>query len=136
MTGIIDLRGWSNAPFPPDILQLCADDAGEVPQPLAGYRFALDVRIAPGAGSALIALDTAADAASNGVRIMNAAAGEIRIQIGAAQMAAAWNAAHAAGLMTAGAPAALVYDLRVTDTGGLASVWLEGRFTIEAGVTT
>lgn len=135
MAGSLDLRGWRNAPFPPDIIQLFADDAGSVPLALAGYSFALEVRTAPGVGSALISLDMAADTAANGIWIINAGAGEIRIQIAAAQMAAAWDAAFAAGLMRAGEAAPLVYDLRVTDTGGFASVWLEGQFFIEAGVT-
>lgn len=127
-----DLEGRRNVPFPPDVITLT--DSGSAVN-LSGMTFAIDVRAVPGEGSALISLDTAASDTADGIWVVNAAAGELRIQIDQASMQAAWDASYAAGLMKAGDPAPLFYDLLVFSSGGIPAAWLAGRFNILPGVT-
>lgn len=126
------LTGWRNAPFPPDVFAF-EEDAAAIN--LTGYTAALDVRAVAGTGTALISLDTTVSTSADGIRLSDAAGGELVIQIDQASMQSAWDAAYAAGLMKAGESAPLVYDLRIVDPDGHAEVWLEGAFTIKAGVT-
>lgn len=135
MTATFDLTGWRNTPFPPDLIQLALDDAGEVPVNLSGKSFAMDVRAIPGEGPALISLDLASDDAANGVRVVNAANGDLRLQIDKPTMQAAWDAAFAAGLMKAGEAAVLFYDLLVIGADSFIECVLEGRFIILPGST-
>lgn len=127
------LTGRRNTPFPPDTYAFA--DLG-VAINLTGKTAAMDVRAVAGAGSALISLDMAADATSNGIWFTNTVGGIIRIQISQAVMQSAWDAAKAAGLMKAGEAAPLLYDLLIYSADGVQEAWLEGDFIIEAGVTT
>jgi hypothetical protein len=131
-----NLTGWRNTAFPPKVLRLNNRVDGVLtPINLSGYTFALDVRATPGAGSALISLDTAADDTANGVRVVEAAAGRVRLQIDQATMQAAWEAAYTAGLMKAGEAAPLFYDLLLIHSDGFVEAPLEGQFNIEPGIT-
>lgn len=131
-TETLPLTGWRNTPFPADVIAFVD---GLTPIDLSLKSFALEVRAVAGAGSALISLDTTDSTSANGVRASDAAGGELVVQIDQATMQSAWDAAYAAGLMKAGEPAPLVYDLRVSDEDGFAEVWLEGSFTINPGIT-
>lgn len=136
MVPVCDLTGWRNAPFPrSEEIQLAYDDAGDLPVNLTGKTFALDARAVPGEGPALISLNTAPDDEANGVRLVNAGLGILRLQIDQATMQAAWDAALAAGLMKAGEAARLFYDLLVISPDGFVEAVLEGRFIILPGVT-
>lgn len=132
MATTVPLTGFRNVPFPPEVITFT--EAG-VARNFTGKTFAMDVRALAGTGPALISLNVATDDTMDGVRAVNAAAGQLRFQIGQAAMQAAWDAAYAAGLMKAGEPVALVYDLLVIDTDGLPEAVIEGSFTIHPGVT-
>lgn len=132
-TETLPLAGWRNAGFPPDVFAFASDGA---PVDLTLKSLSMDVRAVAGEGAALISLDTTnTEFLVNGIFLSDAVAGEITIQIDQPAMKAAWDAAYAAGLMKAGEPAPLVYDLRVEDEDGFAEVWLEGPFIINPGVT-
>lgn len=125
---LLTLEGWSNAPFPPLVDRFPGYSA-------AGKTFALDVTDAKRTLGVLISLDTAADDAANGVRILAESPARIRYQIDQATMAAAYAVCLAAGLIRAGERAELVYDLRVEHADGYAEVWTSGSFIIHAGKT-
>lgn len=128
----LDLTGWRNTPLPPRILRF---ETGGVGIDLTGKTFALEVRAVPGEGSALISLDTALNDSADGVRVVEATAGRIRIQIAQPIMQAAWDAAYALGLMKAGEAAPLFYDLIMISPDGFKEAVIEGRFIIYPGVT-
>lgn len=130
-TVTVDLSGWRNTPFPPDIHAF--SDGGAAIN-LSGKTAALDVRAVAGTGAALISLDMAASDTANGIWFLDEAAGEMRFQIDHASMQSAWDAAYAAGLMKAGEPARLVYDLLLISGDGFSEAPIEGAFTIHPGV--
>lgn len=127
-TVALDLKGWRNVPFPRDVVAFVVD--GE-PVDLTGFSFALDVRLIPGEGDALISLDSTSSTSENGVRIASASEGEIVIQIDQASMQAAYESAD----VKAGYPAKFYYDLLADDEDGFRQVWVEGNFVINPGVT-
>lgn len=122
------LTGFRNVPFPPEVFTFT--DAG-VPRNFTGKTFAMDVRQLAGTGPALISLDTAINDTMNGVRAVDAAAGQLRFQIDQPTMQAAYDAVAT----KAGETITLVYDLLVIDYDGIPEAIIEGAFTIEPGVT-
>lgn len=131
-TQTVHLTGWRNVPFQPDEIGFARHG---VPIDLTGLSFALDVRAVAGTGAALISLDTAANDTANGVRVVDATGGVVRIQIAQADMAAAYDAALVAGLMKAGEDAPLLYDLLLFGADGYPTALIEGSFTIKPGTT-
>lgn len=122
------LTGFRNVPFPPEVFTFT--DAG-VPRNFTGKTFAMDVRQLAGTGLALISLDTAGDDTMNGVRAVDAAAGQLRFQIDQATMQAAYDAVAT----KAGEAPTLLYDLLVFDSDDVPEAVIEGTFTIQPGVT-
>jgi hypothetical protein len=122
-----DLIARRNIPFVRTWSFLNDDDT---PFDFTGYTGAMQVRLYEGAaGAALIDL---ANVATNvqGVRVY-ATDGQVQIIIDEATLAAI------AGLNTpeAGSPQVFKYDLVLTDSTGLQSVWLFGNFSLYPGVT-
>lgn len=99
------------------------------PQDLTGWTLALQVRLyGLAAGAALISLGTVT-AAIEGIRIVEAAAGQIEIRITDATL----ETLPVAGV--AGAAVTFKYDLLLTDPTGIEAVYAQGDFTVEPGVT-
>lgn len=132
-TTAYSLRGWRNVPFPPDVRTFTDDDGVAVP--LTDRTLAMDVRVTPGTGTALISIDMAPNESGDGFWVLDAGAGQFRIQIGKAALQAAWDAVYAAGLIKAGEAAVLYYDVLLTDSDGAIEVPIAGTFTIEPGAT-
>lgn len=122
------LTGFRNVPFPPEVFSFT--EAG-VPRNFTGRTFGLDVRQLAGTGPALISLNTADDDTENGVRVVDAAAGQLRFQIDQATMQAAFDAVST----KAGEAVSLLYDLLVFDPDDIPEAVIEGAFIIQPGVT-
>lgn len=132
---VLHLEAWHNVPFPPTPYVWALDPAGAEPVDLTDRTLAMDVRDPQRELGALISLDMAATGTANGLRVLDAAAGMFRIQIGQTALQSAWNAALAAGLMKAGHPVRLVYDILATDPDGFTEPVCEGDFVLWPGKT-
>ncbi|WP_420478221.1 hypothetical protein [Brevundimonas sp. FT23028] len=128
MTATVSLNAFRNVPFPPEVLTF---SEGGAPRDFTGKTFAMDVRQVAGTGVALISLNTAPNGTANGVRAVDAAAGQLRIQIDQTTIASVYDAIAT----RAGEVVALVYDLLVIDSAGVPEAIIEGPFIIEPGVT-
>ncbi|MAM40644.1 MAG: hypothetical protein CL949_19565 [Erythrobacter sp.] len=105
---------------------------GLTPVDITGYAFALQLRLYGGAaGSALISLGTTTTVGGEGIRIVDAAAGLFEIVI----LEASLNILPGIHQPEAGDPQTFAYDLRVTPSGGVAEIWLEGDFILHPGTT-
>lgn len=123
---------WRNADYAETwvIAEGFDDDGNAVsPQDLTGWTLALQVRMyGLAGGSALISLGTVTTAIE-GIRITDAAAGQVEVRISDATL----EALPAAG--RAGAAVTFKYDLLLTDPTGVESVYAAGDFIVQPGVT-
>lgn len=147
--GRLDLEGGRWVPFVHTLTMRGVD--------LTGATFAMQVRLTGDAsGSALVDLATVATAAEEGVRLIyggtdtidnHIAAGRLsEVPDGSAggdslaltQLGIRINETTMEGLpfpTERGDDATLAWDMHITPSGALKQVWLEGSFTVKAGVT-
>lgn len=128
----VPISVWRNADYAETwVIAEGFDAAGDAvsPQDLTGSTFALQVRLyGLAGGDPLVSLATVTTAIQ-GVRIIEAAAGQIEIRITDATL----EALPASG--RAGASVTFSYDLVLTDPNGVESVYAQGDFIVEPGVT-
>lgn len=128
MAGILDLPpAFKRTPYKPGAIQFKALD-------FTGAAFLMHIRNLPGdTGSPLVSL-AGASAGSQGLSITvetvdGITSTYLTIQIDETTMEGLPSAAPAS------LPLTLYYDLHITPSGGVKSVWLAGKFTVYPGVT-
>jgi hypothetical protein len=128
----VNMTVWRNTDYAETWVIAESFDAAGVavsPQDLTGYTFALQVRqYGLAGGSALLTLGTVTTAIE-GIRIIEAAAGQIEVRITDATLETLPNTGKA------GEPRTFKYDLLVTDTTGLEQPYAYGDFIVQPGVT-
>jgi hypothetical protein len=128
----VQLTLWRNADYAETwVIAEDFDAAGGAVGPvnLTGYIFALQVRLyGLAGGSALISLTTVTTAIE-GVRIVDAAGGEIEIRITDATLETLPVSGKAGEAVT------FSYDLLLTDPTGLEQAYAHGDFIVQPGVT-
>lgn len=128
----VPLTVWRNADYAETwVIAESFDNAGDAVNPvdLSGYTLALQVRMyGLAGGDALISLTTVTTA-TEGVRIVEATAGQVEIRITDATLETLPEPGKP------GSSVSYVYDLVLTDPTGLRQVYAEGAFIIQPGVT-
>jgi hypothetical protein len=121
------LKGRRNAPFEWRFQVM----SGLTPIDLTGYIFAMQLRQYGAAAAVLIDLAMTSVEGAKGIRIADAAQGRIHIVIPEADI----NSLPGVHVPAVNAAQAFSYDIRVIPAGGLPSVWIEGDFIVQPGVT-
>lgn len=128
----VPITVWRNADYAETwVIAESFDASGNAVNPvdLTGYTFAMQVRLyGLAGGSALISLATVTTAVQ-GIRIVEATAGQIEVRITDTTL----EALPAAG--KAGASVTFAYDLLLTDPTGFEQAYAYGAFIVQPGVT-
>lgn len=129
----VNLTVWRNADYAETWIVAESFDAnGDAvnPQDLTGYTFAMQVRqYGLAGGSAALTLGTVTTAVE-GIRILEATAGQFEVRITDASLEALPSLGAKAGY-----PVTFSYDLLLTDSTGVESVYAAGDFIVQPGVT-
>lgn len=128
----VPIEVWRNADYGETwVIAESFDASGDAvnPQDLTGYTFALQVRLyGLAGGSALISLGTVTTAVE-GIRIIDAEAGQIEVRLTDATLETLPNTGKAGAALT------FQYDLLVTDPSGFEQPYAYGDFIVHPGVT-
>lgn len=122
------LMGRRNAPFEWKFQVM----DGLTPINITGYAFSMQLReYGAQAGTALVDLGMTTTVNAKGIRIADAAEGRIHIVIPETDI----NGLPGVHQPSANSEQSFPFDLRVSPPSGLASVWIEGLFIVQPGVS-